>query len=66
MWKLVALGALTLAVLAGVAFGVKRLRDERFGPATASTAEEFDGMKDRAIGHCDDSDVDLRIPQIAF
>lgn len=130
--KLVALGALTLVVLAGVAFGVNWLWDKRFGPTSASaadcklaqqlfdqaqsppkdaaaaqkweqeirqvrynqfendgistevgryvswqvvkatgtgerpTAKQFDDMKANAVGHCDGSGVDLRIPPIAF
>jgi hypothetical protein len=37
--KLIVLGALTLALLAGVAIGVNWLWDKRFGPTTASAAD---------------------------
>jgi len=129
--KILTLGAVTIVLLAGVAFGVNYLWQKRFGPTTASaadcklaqqlidkaqtpptdkvaaqkwddeirqirytqlvdqgvstqvgryvrwerakatgdgalpTAEEFKNMKDEAIGHCDDSGVDLKIPAIA-
>ena len=130
--KILTLGVLTIALLAGVAFGVNYLWQKRFGPTTASAADcrlaqqlfdqaqtppsdkvaaqkweqeirqirytkfvdtgistqvgiyvhwaaakatgegqrptdkEFKKMKDEAIGHCDDSGVDLKIPAIAF
>jgi hypothetical protein len=126
--KLLLVGALTVVVLGGVAFGVNFVWQKQFGPTTASaadcrlaqelidkartppsddaeaekweqsirevrytqlkddgvstqvgryvgwnrvkatgkgelpTAAQFKEMKDEAIGHCDDSGVDLRIP----
>ena len=130
--RVIVLGALTLVLLAGVAFGVNWLWDKRFGPTTASAADcklaqqlidqaqnpphdkaaaekwvsqirqvrntrfeddgintevgkyvqwqalkatgsperpttkQYSDMEERAIGHCDDSGVDLRIPKIVF
>jgi hypothetical protein len=128
--RLLTLGALSVVVLGGVAFGVNFLWQKQFGPTTASTADcrlaqelidkartaprddaeaerweqairqirytrlkddgistqvgkyvawsrakatgkgelpttkQFEDMKDEAIGHCDDSDVNLTIPAI--
>ena len=36
------------------------------GEGKRPTAQRFQEMKDEAIGHCDDSGVDLKIPAISF
>lgn len=36
------------------------------GTGERPTAEQFDRMKDEALGHCEGSDVDLKIPAINF
>lgn len=130
--KLLSFAVLTVAVLAGVAFGVNHLWDKRFGPTAASAADcalaqqlidkaqtpptgaaeaqkweqeirqvrytrlendgistevgryvswsrlratgapdrprpgELEEITDLAVGHCEDSGVDLRIPKISF
>lgn len=39
-------------------------RAKATGAGELPTAKQFEAMKDEAIGHCDDSGVDLRIPSM--